>query len=90
MEVDWSAAKNAELVARHGVGFEEVVLAILEDRTLADLPHHDPGRSHQGILVVEIGGYAWAVPYVPTPDGKFLKTLYPSRNLTARVLRRPT
>jgi hypothetical protein len=31
------------------------------------------------MLLVDIGGYGYAVPCVPTDEGYFLKTVYPSR-----------
>ena len=38
------------------------------------------------MLVVHANGYVYAVPYVPTPDGIFLKTAFPSRRLRAHYL----
>ena len=38
------------------------------------------------MLVVLANGYVYAVPYVSTPDGIFLKTAFPSRRLKALYL----
>jgi hypothetical protein len=38
------------------------------------------------MLVVFANGYVYAVPYVETPEGIFLKTAFPSRRLTAQYL----
>lgn len=85
---DWSDEKNRSLRQRHGVGFEDVVVAIAEGRVLIDRPHPNAERyGHQRQMVVEIGGYAYAVPYVETEGGLFFKTLYPSRQLTKHYLR---
>jgi hypothetical protein len=38
------------------------------------------------MLVVLANGYVYAVFYVPTPEGIFLKTAFPSRRLRAHYL----
>ena len=44
--------------------------------------------SHQRIAVIEIGDYAYLVPYVETEAGDFfLKTVIPSRKATRKYLR---
>jgi hypothetical protein len=49
---------------------------------LADLEHRSEMRQgRQRILVVEIDGYACAVPYVIDGKTMFLKTIYRSREL---------
>ncbi len=46
-----------------------------------------PDRSSgQRMLVVHANGYVYTVPYVPTPEGIFLKTAFPSRRLRAHYL----
>jgi hypothetical protein len=54
---------------------------------LDDIEH--PNRQKypgQRVLVVLANAYVYAVPYVPTPDGIFLKTAFPSRRLKAQYL----
>lgn len=55
--------------------------AIEEGKLLADIPHPSPSRAYQRILVVDIDGYACAVPYVSDGGKRFLKTIYRSRVL---------
>ena len=39
------------------------------------------------MLIVELNGYAYNVPYILEADGsKFLKTIYPSRAATKKFL----
>jgi hypothetical protein len=47
-------------------------------------PERYPG---QRLFIVDIGDYAWLVPFVETQDEVFLKTIIPSRKATRRYLR---
>ena len=67
--------------------FEDIVAAIESGGLLDDIEH--PNRAKypgQRLLVVLANGYVYAVPYVETPDGIFLKTAFPSRRLKAQYL----
>ncbi len=76
--VRWSSAKSRELKRRRGVSFEEIIRA----RLVAVKEH--PSRSHQSIMLFELGGYVWIVPYVARGEEIFLKTLFPSRKYTRK------
>jgi len=82
----WNPEKNALLRKTRGLGFEEVVEAILNDRLLADIPNPNPNYPGQNLLVVEIEGYAVVAPYVADGNHIFLKTLYPDRKARKRFL----
>jgi hypothetical protein len=73
--------------ARNGVSFEECVVAIESGRLLADIANPSERYRQQRMLIVNIDNYAYAVPYVETEDTIFLKTVFPSRKLTAIYLR---
>jgi hypothetical protein len=82
--IAWSPEKNRELKsdARRRICFEDIVAAIESGGLLDDIEH--PNREkypRQRMLVVLANVYA--VPYVSTPDGIFLKTAFPSRRLKA-------
>ena len=78
----WNEDKNALLLSERGLSFDEVVFAIEEGRVLDDFPHPNAQRfARQRVLVVEIGGYACAVPYVVQNGVRFFKTIYRSRVL---------
>lgn len=85
----WDPAKNRRLIAERGVSFEEVV-ALIESGSVVDVfDHPDPERRHQRIVVIEMGKYAYLVPYVETEGGDFfLKTIIPSRKATKNYLRK--
>ncbi len=86
--IEYSEEKNLLLKATRGVCFEDVLEAIEKEEILADLKHFK--KTNQKILVVKIKNYAYAVPYVI--DNKrntfFLKTVYPSRVLTKRYIKK--
>jgi hypothetical protein len=87
--IAWSPEKNRELKsdARRRICFEDIVAAIESGGLLDDIEH--PNREKypgQRMLVVLANGYVYAVPYVSTPDGIFLKTAFPSRRLKAYYL----
>mgnify|MGYP003383162782 CR=1 FL=1 len=87
MSITWSPAKNTQIRERYGIGFERVVVALLEGAIL-DVRDH-PNRekyAHQRQYVLEIDGYAWVVPFVTDGQDVFLKTIFPSRAATQEYL----
>ena len=58
-----------------------VIEAIAEKGILLNFDHPDQNRyPNQKVLVVDLDGYAYCVPYVTDGGTWFLKTIYPSRN----------
>jgi uncharacterized DUF497 family protein len=83
----WNHEKNERLKAERGLSFEQVILHI-ERGDLIDVIEH-PNQSkypNQQMLVVKIKGYAYLVPFVEDEEGKFLKTIIPSRKATREYL----
>lgn len=82
--------KNIKIKQQNGrywFGFEEVEKAIQDGRILDVLIHDDQKKyPWQKILIIEIQGYAWRVPYIESEQGIFLKTMYPSRKATLLYL----
>ena len=85
----WDDEKNALLQRTRGISFEEIVVAIEAGGLLDTLKHHNPKRyPRQRLFVVSLNQYAYLVPYVEEEnDTYFLKTIYPSRNMTQKYLR---
>ncbi len=77
MGFEWSEEKNDLIKMTRGICFEDVVAAIGTEDDLDVIPNMN--HPDQLILVVRIRGYICKCPAVPTADGFFLKTLYPSR-----------
>ena len=79
----WEPAKSEKLRARHGVGFEQIVVAIEGGAVLATMPHPNPARyPRQRMMIVRIDDYAFLVPFVDDESHVFLKTIIPSRKAT--------
>ena len=88
MEFEWNSEKNILLIETRGVSFEEALRAIRNGGLLADEPHPNVEKyPNQRIMVVEIRGYCYLLPYVQSGDTLFLKTLIPSRKMTKRYLK---
>jgi uncharacterized DUF497 family protein len=77
----WNAEKSKELRARHGVGFEEVALAIEKKQVIANIASPSKAYPHQRMLVIMVEGYTHAVPFIEKDGVRFLKTIFPSRVL---------
>ncbi len=83
----WNYSKNEDLKTKRGIGFERVIMHI-ERGDLLDVVNH-PNRTrypNQQILVVEIDNYVYLVPFVQNNEGRFLKTIIPSRKATRDYL----
>jgi len=83
----WNHEKNERLKVERGLSFEQVILHI-ERGDLIDIIEH-PNQSkypNQQMLVVKIKDYAYLVPFVEDEEGKFLKTIIPSRKATREYL----
>ena len=89
MEIRWNKEKNILLKKERGICFDDVMVAIHEGRIVDIVEHHNKERyPNQKMLIVEIGSYAYLVPFVIDGDGIFLKTVIPSRKATKKYLRR--
>ncbi len=83
----WNKDKNEQIKAERNLSFEQVVMHI-EGGDLLDVCQHPNQERYPGqqILVVRIGEYAYVVPFVESDDGRFLKTIIPSRKATREYL----
>ncbi len=83
----WDSKKNEKLKAERGISFEQIVMHI-ERGDVLDLVTHPNQIKYPGqqIIVVEINEYAYLVPFVESSEGKFLKTIIPSRKATRDYL----
>ncbi len=83
----WDNQKNEKLKAERGISFQQIVMHI-ERGDVLDLVAHPNQKKYPGqqIIVVEINEYAYLVPFVESSEGKFLKTIIPSRKATRDYL----
>ena len=86
-EFDWDDENNALLEKTRGVSFEDVVYHIENGDILDIIRHPNASRyPNQEIIVLNMEGYAYLVPYVERGGTRFLKTIIPSRKATREYL----
>ena len=83
----WNYEKNLKLKAGRGISFEQVVMHIERGDILDVVQHPNQGKyPNQQIIVVDIDNYAYLIPFVEDENGKYLKTIIPSRKVTRDYL----
>ena len=85
----WDVRKNLRLQKERGISFEEIVFHI-ELGDILDLLEHPDSNKYKGqlILVVQVGNYAYLVPFEESDDEIVLRTIIPSRKATRKYLKR--
>lgn len=85
--IDWSDNKNEWLIRVRGISFEDI-LYHLSHNVLLDVIKHPNKEKYpdQQILIVNVEGYAYLVPFIQDHDVIFLKTIIPSRKMTWKYL----
>jgi len=86
-QILWDSDKNALLFRDRGVCFEDI-LSALERGALLDIVDHPNQTKYPGqrMMIVQLGQYAYLVPYVEKEEYLFLKTIIPSRKATKAYL----
>ena len=79
-EVRWNPDKNAELKRERDVTFEQLMSA-----RFIGVERH-PKRPNQRLMLFELKGYVWVVPYIDEGQCYFLKTAFPNRKYTQKYL----
>lgn len=87
--IRFNEEKNELLKATRGISFEDVVRAVKEKKLLDNVTHPSQKHPHQRLYIVGIKGYVYAAPYIRNVEKReiFLKTIYPSRELTKIYLK---
>jgi len=87
-DFDWNDEKNEILKLTRGLGFEDVIFHIQNGDVLDIIKHPNARRyPNQNIIVLNIEGYVYLVPYVKERGVRSLKTIIPSRKATREYLR---
>lgn len=85
--VEWNSDKNAWLRVERGISFEDIKIAMDEEHILHIIGHPNSEKyPEQKMMVVDINGYAYCVPFVDDGDKWFLKTIFPSRKMTKKYI----
>jgi uncharacterized DUF497 family protein len=82
MNYQWNEEKNVLLKTQRGIGFEDIVTAILEG-AIVDIIQHPNKEKYpdQMIYIVEVLEYIYMIPYVRNDQEIFFKTIIPSRKM---------
>lgn len=87
-EFDWDEGKNAVLEKTRGISFQDVIFHIQNGDVLDIIRHPNESRyPNQRIIVLNVEGYVYLVPYVKQEGTWFLKTIIPSRKATKEYLK---
>ena len=85
---DWDDEKSRFLETTREVGSEDVVFHMANGNVLDVIRHPNKDRyPDQMVIVLNIDGYVFLVPYVKDKGTRFLKTIIPSRKATQEYLR---
>jgi uncharacterized DUF497 family protein len=83
----WNTEKNEILAKDRGITFEEIVEIIESGAKVIEVDHPNKKKyPNQRILIVDVSGYAYMVPFVKDGNECFLKTIIPSRKATRKHL----
>ena len=85
---DWDDEKNAFLERTRGISFEDVLFHVQSGDVLDIIRHPNESRyPNQRVIVLNVEGYVYLVPYVKQKGTRFLKTIIPSRKATKEYFR---
>ena len=85
---EWNEDKNKLLKIYRNISFEDVIKALESGRQLNIEDQHNKKKyGNQKIFIVEIGNYAYIVPFIEDEEKVFLKTIYPSRKATKKYIK---
>ena len=87
-QILWDSDKNALLFKDRGVCFEDMLFA-MEQGAVLDIIDHPNQTKYPGqrMMIVQLGRYAYLVPYIETEEYLILKTIMPRRKATKTFLR---
>jgi len=83
----WNSEKNSQLIKERGISVERVIYHIERNEILDIIEHPNPSKyPGQRMFILDIGNYAYLVPFVETETEIFLKTIIPSRKATRKYI----
>ena len=84
---DWDENKNDLLKETQYISFEEIVLALANNKLFEIVEHPNKQKyPNQKMFIFEVRNYVYIVPFVEDDEKYFLKTIYPSREATKKYL----
>lgn len=85
---EFSADKNQQLIKERHISFEDVIVALGDDKLITTICHPNKTKyPNQQIYIIDINEYVYLVPFVKKDKYTvFLKTIIPSRKFTKQYL----
>ena len=84
---DWNSEKNEKIKIERDISFEDVLVAIGEKKILDIVEHKNQKKyPNQKMFIINIGSYAYLVPFIEDERKIFLKTIIPSRKATKKYI----
>ena len=85
---NWNTEKNKLLREIRNISFEEIVLAISQNKIIEVYEHPNQGKyPGQKIYEIDYNDYIYLVPYIENENEYFLKTIIPSRKASKKYKR---
>jgi len=79
----WNVKENEILAGESGITFEEIVQRIESGAKIIETDHPNKEKyPNQKILVIDVEGYAYLVPFVIDKNEYFLETIIPGKKAT--------
>lgn len=84
---NWNSEKNIILKSERNISFEEIIIAIGEDKIINVYEHPNQDKyPNQKIYEIELNDYIYLVPFIENDEEIFFKTIIPSRKATKKYL----
>jgi len=88
-QINWSENKNDLLKKIRDISFEDIKIAMNEDRIvdIQESHYNEEKYPNQKLLFVNINNYIYVVPFIEDETQIFLKTIIPTRKYTKIFLK---
>lgn len=87
-EFKFNNEKNQQLKIIRGICFEDIITKIKTDKQVKAIEHPNKKRyPTQRIFLVKIKNKIYAAPFIEESGYFFLKTIYPSKKYTRKLLK---
>ena len=81
-KINWNNEKDKKLREERGIGFDDIVIIIIEKRYVEIIENSSRNFQNQKMYVIDFHNYIYLVPFVETENEIFLKTIIPNRKAT--------
>jgi hypothetical protein len=83
--IRWDYEKNVWLKSHRNITFDEI-LVLIEQGHILDVVMHPSSYRNQKLILINVDGYVYCVPFEETEKEVWLKTIFPSGKFTKMYL----